>query len=943
MPGPLPQDMEFDVAEVEASTSHHHSPAVNNDKDVSKTKTIINPNDRKRQRLESALSPINISIPDLTERLANHNPADQNRFGILGVLSDIDIGRCEPEKKTKTSTKCVKCNLDHEPGECLRTKEDQTEPFCNNCGETGHPANWRGCPTYKKHIKLITFNVRSLNDTSRQLDLTSLLSHNKIDIGFIQECHLRRNRKIRINGYNIITDNSPVGTAVVTKNCINFRRVYLNNIGMNTCLAQIDFITSGIRKRYLFGSVYIPCNHPTQTLESDLDKLLQFCKTFDAFVLGGDLNSKDTSWGDSNENSNGRTLHSWLGSNLLDIIRICDRAPSYPNGSSFLDHFLVSTQLIDTSVAIEQANKFKNKLGKINPGPSAFKQIYQVIGKNKHPFCNKITHNNCTITNATDIADHFKNFYTEVFRETIPQHPVPDLVSRVTSCIEPIPRHIYSFNESFTALSNTDSQNFTTTEKIKIIIQFINNKKSSGMDGISNFILKKFPESTAKLMAAIFNNCINNCYFPNDWKKAKILPIKKKSDSTNLSDFRPISLLSNVGKIFENVIKEKLENNFIVEPIPDFQFGFKKSHGTQHALIKFHNDIIANLRNKTCTVAISLDIEKAFDSACHKGILYKLVELGTPPHLVKLIDSFLTNRQFSWRASVLAPYLFNIFLNDFPHTTADSQAILYADDCLIYAHSLSPIDALQKAESHLCLINEFYQTWGIKINAAKSQAICIRNASGKCHRSVVPQSKILQLFLEDTEIPFMETIKYLGVNFNYLLKFNDHGRNSLQKAKRVLGSFSYIMNSRYLPQKTKLLLYKVAIRPLLTYGFPIWFSISPIVIKELEIFERKILRKCINKHYASRNKKFSNKHIYDVSEVKPFSEHAFNLHMTFVLKLATHENDLVKEIYDLEKHTYWSGSTYLSSIAIINENTSDNPDHSNTRRFYHKIPRTHRG
>ncbi|XP_075170254.1 uncharacterized protein LOC142242573 [Haematobia irritans] len=646
-----------------------------------------------------------------------------------------------------------------------------------------------------RHIKLITFNVRSLNDTSRQLDLASLLSHNKIDIGFIQECHLRRNRKIRINGYNIITDNSPVGTAVVIKNCINFRRVYLNNIGMNTCLAQIDFIASGIRKRYLFGSVYIPCNHPTQTLESDLDKLLQFCKTFDAFVLGGDLNSKDTSWGDSNENSNGRTLHSWLGSNLLDIIRICDRAPSYPNGSSFLDHFLVSTQLIDT------------------------------------------VNQNYKIQTLPTFSDHF---------------PIKmDLQLHLDGPLMISPRIFTSY-----AATNWDN----------------------------------------------FRHDIDDAI-------CRLLPITNNN----------------------------LQNHEIDELISDFNSSFSAIHNThsQQIEIKDGKFPLSERTKKLFRLKYSWqkDLKKIFHRAGNRTSIFIENESSSMGSINSGVP----------QGSVLAPYLFNIFLNDFPHTTADSQAILYADDCLIYAHSLSPIDALQKAESHLSLINEFYQTWGIKINASKSQAICIRNASGKCHRSVVPQSKILQLFLEGTEIPFMETIKYLGVNFNYLLKFNDHGRNSLQKAKRVLGSFSYIMNSRYLPQKTKLLLYKVAIRPLLTYGFPIWFSISPTVIKELEIFERKILRKCINKHYASRNKKFSNKHIYDVSEVKPFSEHAFNLHMMFVQKLATHENDLVKEIYDLEKHTYWSGSTYLSSIAIINENTSDNPHHSNTRRFYHKIPRTHRG
>ena len=114
----------------------------------------------------------------------------------------------------------------------------------------------------------------------------------------------------------------------------------------------------------------------------------------------------------------------------------------------------------------------------------------------------------------------------------------------------------------------------------------------------------------------------------------------KKENSKYVEDFRPISLLSNLGKIFEHILKRKLESEFVVDPVSSFQFGFRKFHSTQHALFKLHNDVIQNLREKVCTVAISLDIEKAFDSAWYKGILYKLVDLGIDPYLLKTFQSY---------------------------------------------------------------------------------------------------------------------------------------------------------------------------------------------------------------------------------------------------------------------------------------------------------------
>lgn len=965
-----------------------------------------------------------------------------------------------------------------------------------------------------RFIKLLTFNVRSLVDTSRQIDLKDILHRNKIDIGFIQECHLKRNKRARIDGYNFIYDSSPIGVAIVMKNTIQYNRIFLDDIGLNLSLAQIEFMNDGARKRYLIGSIYVQCNYPPHKFEADLAKLLQLCGNFDGFILGGDLNSRSPVWGDNMENINGKSLRGWLEDNSLEVDRLCDAEPSYPNGPSFLDHFLMSPHLLnrtlpnfeistlptfsdhfpiklslridhpelilrtprtyisykDTnwpnfiqdmdsasrrimpissfnledneidemidqfktsfncihnahtrqiltqgdkfplsektkklykikhswqkelkkifhrtgnrlsseynvlskqiqllktiikeSVNMEQADYFNKRLQDIKPGPSAFKKVYQITGKSKSPFCQQIVRNNSILTNSTDIANEFHAFYSDTFRTRLPLHPVEDLQSKVSNCLNAVPRHIYNFDYEINAARNQDNLHFTTPERVKDIVQRMNNKKSSGLDGISNFVLKRLPESTLNLLTFIFNNCINNGYFPSDWKVAKILPIKKKTECATPSDFRPISLLSNIGKIFEHILKEKIENDYIIEPLPDFQFGFRKTHSTQHALLKFHSDITINLRDQSCTVAISLDIEKAFDSVIHTGILYKLIELETDPYLVKILHSFFSNRRFCVdvqgtlsnfgsvgsgvpQGSVLAPHLFNIFLHDFPHTSQDSQAILYADDCLIYAHDKSPEIAMEKAAVHLRRIDEYYKTWGIKINEAKSRAVCVRNASGKCPNYVVPQSKRLELTLNGVSIPVESKVKYLGVTFDKLLKFNPHARGSLQKSKKILGSFSYLFNSKYLPQSTKLLLYKVAIRPVLIYGFPIWFTISPTVAKEMEILERKVLRKCINKHYQSRTKKYSNSYIYDISDIEPLCSYGFKLLEIFVKKMATHENDLIRDIYELEERSSWVDSAYLSPVAIINETFDNESAPSMLPEFFRKTtPGSHRG
>lgn len=958
---------------------------------------------------------------------------------------------------------------------------------------------------YHKCLKLVTYNVRSLVDTSRRVDLLNTLSHNRIDVGFIQECHVK-NTKIRLSGYNVIYDNSRIGVAVMLKNSIKFSQVDVGDIGFFGTFIQIELKMNNSIKRILLGSVYIPCNYSLTGIHDGLNKILVVSRNFDGFLIGGDLNTKNRIWGDQNDNSNGRALQIWLQDNILDVFRVCDSSPSFPNGSSYLDHFLIGGDLINiddpnfkvsslptfsdhfpikvdlkldsfdfvirsprtftsfentnwdhfrrdleifTSIImppdninlrnieidqlieeftslvnrasnlhskkielkenkiyisdkiknffqikhrwqkelkkifhrtgnrlspeynilskqihllktiikelinLEQAEIFNQRLGKIKPGPTAFKKIYNVIGKNKSPFCDEIVYDDVTINDDDEKCKLFQRYYTSVYDEQSRSLQNEDLSTRVSNAVNNIPCHIYSFDNDFNSFQNVDTYHFIKIDTIKDITRKINSKKSSGMDNISNYLIKKFPQTAFKFLTIIYNNCINNGYFPTLWKKAKILPIKKKKESRRMDEFRPISLISNLGKILEHILKTKLDNDFIVDPLSCFQFGFRQSHSTVHALLKFHSDVTRNLRNQKCSVAISLDIQKAFDTANHTGILYKLLNLGIDPYLLKLFQSYFLERKFNIQinnsysdygdvksgvpqGSVLAPILFNLFLNDFPHETIDSAAILYADDCLIFSHDDSPTRALDKASTHLQIINDYYKTWGISINATKSEAICIRNASGKCPRYVVPESKLLHLFLDGAEIPFKNRLKYLGITFDKLMKFNHHGRNILSKVRRITGMFSSLLNSPYLHKNTKLLIYKVAIRSVLVYGFPIWFTISPTVAREIERFERKIIRKCINMNFATYTRRFSNGVLYDTSSIIPFCTYAFSLTKKFVEKLNFHDNSLLKDIYDFERNFNWSGSGYLSPIGILGDETPS--------EFYMKsLPGSHRG
>lgn len=541
-----------------------------------------------------------------------------------------------------------------------------------------------------KPIKLMTFNVRSLKNNCRQIELSNILHNNQIDVGFIQECHLHVNRRVKINGYNFVYDNSPLGVAIAIKNNIHYNRINCNTTQFNTVFIEIEITTNNITKKYLLGSIYIPCVIASQELNDSLNQILHLANNFDGFMFGGDLNAKSPNWGDIAENANGKALHDWLQNNCLDVTRICDKSPSFPNGSSFLDHFLLSPclvncvqpnyyikslptfsdhfplvlelendsaglllrspqvitsykntdwnafsrdleaasisilppnncnlnndeldvlietfdekltlihdnhsskleindrkhpypdnikkflkvkyawqkklkkiyhrtgnkisseykilsnqiqllkQIINELIKLEDAKNFRHRLSKITPGPTAFKEVYQMIGKNKSPFCQQLVYNDTLISGSSQISEIFKTYYTTVFQEVTPERPINNIESQISSCIDRLPQRIYTFDASFSAEENHDTYHFTSEDTIKTHINNINSKKSFGFDGISNFLIKKFPNATLKFLAVIFNNCINNGYFPLAWKKAKILPIKKNRTVKSLRIF----------------------------------------------------------------------------------------------------------------------------------------------------------------------------------------------------------------------------------------------------------------------------------------------------------------------------------------------------------------------------------------------------------------------
>lgn len=412
-------------------------------------------------------------------------------------------------------------------------------------------------------------------------------------------------------------------------------------------------------------------------------------------------------------------------------------------------------------------------------------------------------------------------------------------------------------------LSINPPGNLTDVDEVKFFVKSLKNKKAPGLDGISPIILKNMTNTFFIVITRIFNWCIVHGYFPKLFKVAKVVPVLKPGkDVKSPNSYRPISILSCLDKVFEKVILDKLneytENNNILQRV---QFGFRKNHSTIHQVKRIVNLISKNKNERKSTGVVLLDIEKAFDSVWHDGLIYKLNMFGFPIYLQKLIQSFLSERSFVVniedeysnqriipagvpQGSVLSPTLYSIYTSDFKVLKDDSLA-LYADDTAILTTGKVSNAIVKKLKKAVLHAQAYYKKWKIKINESKTQAIIFPfNKSLKRNASI-------SLSVDGVQIPLLDAIKYLGIVLDKKLTFKQQVLQSCEKAVKCGRALFPLLNRRsFLNSKNKLLLYKMCIRPIMTYGCQIWSKrCANTYIKKLQVVQNKNLKIIFNLPY----------------------------------------------------------------------------------------------
>lgn len=405
-----------------------------------------------------------------------------------------------------------------------------------------------------------------------------------------------------------------------------------------------------------------------------------------------------------------------------------------------------------------------------------------------------------------------------------------------------------------------------TVSEIERYIKKLKNSKAPGFDRVHNNLLKQLPRSGLLYLTAIIIACLRLCYFPEKWKHANVIAIPKpgKKASEPSSSYRPISLLSSLSKILERTLLTRInqhisDNNNI---IPHDQCGFVPGKSTVHQLYRIKNHVKQKLNNRPniSTGMLLIDVEKAFDRLWHNGLIVKLERYNFPLYIIKMVNQFLTGRTFRVtvdgkssqpmslpfgvpQGAVCSPILYNIYTSDAPDPSPCKRA-LFADDTSYYFSSRLR-GSITNALRQTMLRNQIYfQQWKININLTKSQAIFFT----KRRTREIPRRP---LKIGSSVTPWADTsAKYLGVLLDKKLTFKEHVEYVCEKANKAI-KILYPLICRRSPLNTqnKLLLYKVAIRPVFAYACPIFGDAAKCHIRRLQILQNKILRLILNMPY----------------------------------------------------------------------------------------------
>lgn len=402
-------------------------------------------------------------------------------------------------------------------------------------------------------------------------------------------------------------------------------------------------------------------------------------------------------------------------------------------------------------------------------------------------------------------------------------------------------------------IKHTIFLNPVSYEEICAIIYGISNSKASGLDNISNWMIRRTPGLIPVLVILINRLFVTGC-FPDCLKSGKIHLVYKGGSRSDIKNFRPITLISPLSKVIEKAIACRMNDFMKKHGLGNCnQYAFSKGKGCDDALYHITDYVSQSLDNKEFTIAASIDLEKAFDNVSHNLLLYKLQDLGFRGVCLSLLSTYLNERVLITsirgvlsdrgilsrgvpQGSVLGPLLFNIFISDMDININGVNTINYADDNLTFTSGKFILDVANKLQLALDALHEWYKRNDLTINIRKSSIIIF----GSKRRLDLIDLSAVSFFIGSEEIPLKKSIKYLGLILDSTLTWNEQISKVQEKTSYFIPIFYRLRH--ILDKDTLMTIFNTCYKAKLLYGLKFYGSTYKTHLNAINYTFRKVLR-----------------------------------------------------------------------------------------------------
>ena len=432
-------------------------------------------------------------------------------------------------------------------------------------------------------------------------------------------------------------------------------------------------------------------------------------------------------------------------------------------------------------------------------------------------------------------ANELNHFFANVGRKTVSHLPHRNEI------LWKGPESIYDFN--FNAIVH---------DNIKKLLMTLNPNSSLDILDFDSKLLRLGAFYIVESLTVIYNLSINSGIVPSDWKHARITPVYKgKGDVSDPSNFRPISVIGHLAKIFEKEIQFQLVTYLIRKDFITLdQSAYRKCHSTSTCLHNTIDEWLQNIDDKLFTGICFLDISKCFDTIDHVILLQKMEKYGVRNLELKWFKSYLNNRHQSVKhknilskplnvnigvpqGSTLGPLLFTIFVNDLPIYVNNGRCSMFADDTVVYCSESNVTNLNVSVNSILQRVNDWYKSNRLVLNRTKSSAMVINPTSSK--NNVIMFNPIL----DGKPIDQVDSTQYLGVFIDDRLKFDIHVS---KLSKKLSGKLAWLSRLRKIvPLDVLKLCYNTYILPIFDYTCSVW-GCTPSNINDIQRLQNRAAR-----------------------------------------------------------------------------------------------------